>query len=109
MEPIPTKDIALAVMGGSAALASILLVFVGFMIVKAEALPSEASDKVVRRYTRRAKFGLVPLVEQTLVISASYAWLFYPNSTCLFWMWSIGFILGIILFVAYAAYITLSL
>jgi len=109
LEPIPTKDIALAVLGGSAALASILLVFVGFMIMKAEGLPAEASNKIIRRYTLRAKLGLIPLAEQTIVIFSSYGWLFYPTSTCLFHMWSIGFVLGIILFVAYAVYVTFSI
>ena len=41
LESIPTTDIAIAVLGGSGAIASIMLVLVGFIIMKVEALPSE--------------------------------------------------------------------
>lgn len=109
VEPTPTKDIALAVMSGSASIASILLVFVGFVIMKAEGLPSEVPDKTIRRYTRAAKWGLLPLGEQVAVLLASYAWLFNPTSHCLFYIWSFGFALGLILFIGYSVFITLKL
>jgi hypothetical protein len=109
LESIPTKDIAVAVLGGSAAIASILLVFVGFIIMKAEGLPSTTSDRVIRRYTLAAKWGFLPVFEQTLVLSASYLWLFHPDSTLLFRVWSVGFPVGVVLFIGYSAYITLRL
>jgi hypothetical protein len=109
VEPTATKDIALAVMSGSASIASILLVFVGFVFMKAEGLPSGASNRTIGRYTSAAKWGLLPLTEQVIVLLASYAWLFHPSSSCLFYAWSVGFVLGLILFIGYAIFITLKL
>ena len=96
-------------MGGSAAISGILLVFVGFMMMKVEGLPSQTPDKVIRRYALSAKLGLIPLVEQTLVMAAVYFWLLYPSSPCLNSLWKIGFPLGIGLFLAYAIYVTLRM
>ena len=109
MEPTPTKDIAVAVMGGSAAIASILLVFVGFVIMQTQALPSETPNDTIKRYLLSAKLGLIPLTEQVGVILVSYLWLFYPTSNALFFAWHIGFVVGLILFIGYAALITLKL
>jgi hypothetical protein len=109
VEPTPTKDIALAVMAGSGAIASILLVFVGFMMMKVESLPGETSDKVIRRYVFAAQLGLIPIIEQTIVMGAVYAWLFYPTNACLSGTWKIGFPVGLILFLAYAIYITMRM
>lgn len=109
MEPIATKDIALAVLSGSAALASILLVFVGFMIMKVQGMADSASVPKIRSYTRTAQLGLVPIVEQVAVMVCAYAWLFRPDSPCLYWLWSVGFVVGLGLFLAYAIYATLRL
>jgi hypothetical protein len=109
VEPIATKDIALAVMSGSASIASILLVFIGFVIARAEALPSETDDAIVKKHTLPAKIGLIPLLEQVVVLGASYLWLYYPTSNPLFVTWSFGFALGLVLFIGYSAYITLRL
>src|SRR5947209_19437767 len=109
MESVPTKDIAIAVLGGSAAIAGILLVFVGFLIVKAEALPGETPDRVIRKYKVTAKTGLIPLLAQTVVILSSYLWLFCPTCTKLFYSWSIGLPLALILFVVYSLIVTLMM
>ena len=109
MEPIATKDIALAVLGGSAALASILLVFVGFMVTKVEGLAGVASVEKLRSFSITAKLGLIPIVEQVFVMVCSYAWLFWPESTCLYRCWTIGFVVGLGLFLLYSIYATLRL
>jgi len=109
VEPIPTKDIALAVLAGSAALASILLVFVGFMIMKVQALSDSASVPKVRSFTITAQLGLVPIIAQVGVMLSAYAWLFWPDSHCLYRLWSIGFVVGLALFLGYAIYATLRL
>lgn len=109
MEPIATKDIALAVLGGSAAIASILLVFVGFMIMKVQGLSSSASETKTRSYTLTAQLGLVPIIAEVIVMVCAYSWLFWPGSHCLYRFWSIGFIVGLGLFLAYAIYATLRL
>jgi hypothetical protein len=66
------KDIAVATLGGSSAIASILLVFVGFMIMKVEGLPSETADHVIAKYRRAAKWGLLPFLAQSFVILLCY-------------------------------------
>lgn len=109
MESVTSKDIALAVMSGSASIASILLVFIGFVIARAEALPSTTDDAIVKKHTLPAKIGLIPLIEQVIVLGASYLWLYYPASNPLFLTWSFGFALGLALFIGYSAYITLRL
>jgi hypothetical protein len=102
LETIATKEIALAALGGASGIAGLLLVFVGFVIVKVEALPAETSDEVIDRYELVAKVGIAPLIVLVAVILASYLWLFYPTSSLLFNVWSIGFVVGMILFVLYS-------
>jgi hypothetical protein len=102
VEPIATKEIAQAVMGVSSALASILLVFVGFLVARAESMPPEAEDRIVQRYRRTAKWGLLPVGGCTLVMLASYAWLFAPESAALFYVWSGGFWVVSLGFLIYA-------
>jgi hypothetical protein len=101
IESISLKDIAAAAIGGSSAIAAVLLVFVGFMLAKAEALPSETDDRVIEKYERTAKFGIVPLLILVLVTLAAYLWMFCPASSILFWTWSVGFVLGIGVFLIY--------
>ena len=102
METIATKEIALAALGGAAAIAGLLLVFVGFIIVKVEALPGETSDSVLRKYAIVAKLGMLPLLVLTTVILAAYGWLFYPTNSILFFIWSAGFVVGMVLFLVYS-------
>ncbi len=109
MELILTKEIALAVLSGSAAIASILLVFVGFMMIKAEGLSNTASVSMVKGFTLTAKLGLIPLAAQVSVILTSYAWLFWPESQILYCLWSVGFVVGVVLFLAYSMYVTLRI
>lgn len=109
MESIPTKDIAIAALGGSAAIAAVLLVFMGFMFVKAEALPSTADNQFIARYSRLAKIGLIPLMSQAIVIGCAYLWLFYPQNSFYFYGWSAGFLVALALFVVYSVVATLML
>jgi hypothetical protein len=109
LETISTKDIAIAVLGGSAAIASMLLVFVGFMAAKADSLPEETPDSTIKRYTMAAKFGLIPFLAQVFVIFASYVWMFWSSNAFLFYSWSIGFPTAVILFVVYSTTVTLLL
>jgi hypothetical protein len=109
VEPIATKDIALAVLSGSAAIASILLVFVGFMMVKAEGLSDSASVSMVKRYTLDAQVGLIPLITQVVVMLSAYAWLFWPASQWLFCLWGFGFVVSVGLFLIYSIYVVLRI
>lgn len=101
LESVPIKDIASAAIAGSSAIAAVLLVFVGFMLAKAEALPSETEDAVIKRYVRTAKLGVVPLIALVVVTLAAYLWMFFPSSSVLFWTWTAGFVIGAVLFMLY--------
>jgi hypothetical protein len=102
LETIATKEIALAALGGAAGIAGLLLVFVGFIIIKVEALPGETSDRMLRKYDIVARLGMLPLFVLTTVILAAYGWLFYPASSLLFFTWSAGFVVGMVLFLVYS-------
>ncbi|GEM_PF-4054196 len=101
-EPIPLKDIDLAVLSGAAVLASMLLVFIGFLLAHAESFPSDVPDRITARYKNAARWGLVPLTLSMAVMLVSYLWLFNPGSHLLFigWSWGFGVAMGIFLLYA---------
>ena len=101
MEDIATKDIASAAIAGSSAIAAVLLVFVGFMIAKAEALPAETDNRIIERYRKTAKWGFLPLLMLVLVTLAAYLWMFHPSWSILYWTWSYGFVVGMVAFLIY--------
>jgi hypothetical protein len=102
METAPLKDIAIAVLGGSAAIAAVLLVFVTFLVGKADALPSETPNSVIQKYVRMARIGFVPLVVHVFTTAMAYAWLFTQDSWKLLILWKYGFWFGLVIFVLYA-------
>jgi hypothetical protein len=101
LEPVPTKEIAEAVLSACAAIASLLLVFIAFLFAKADALPAEAKN-TAEKYARYARLGIVPVLSCAVGILTAYFWLFYPSNSSLFHAWSVGFVLTVILLVAYA-------
>jgi len=102
VESIQTKEIALAVLGASSTLASILLVFVGFLFAHAESIPETVADEISDKYRITAKLGIVPFLACVAVMLASYGWLFMPQNSALFYCWSIGFWIVSGLFLIYA-------
>ena len=109
MDLIATRDIALEVLSTSAAIASILLVFVGFMIIKLQLLADSATAVKRQSYIRTAQVGLIPIIVQVTVMICAYAWMFWPYSACLYRFWTVGFVIGLALFLAYAIYATMRL
>jgi hypothetical protein len=106
LESIPWKDIAIAVMGTAGAIASLLLVLIGFLAAKAETLiVKDRQDK----YKLVAKIGLAPFFAQTAIIFTSYLWMLNPASSWLLLIWSWGFIVAMVVFVAYAIIATLMI
>jgi hypothetical protein len=100
---VPLKDIAIAVIGGGAAIAAVLLVFVAFLFTKADSLPPETPNSTIEKYARTAKAGFVPLVMQVIAVAAAYEWLFYMDSWQLMMVWKYGFPIALLVFVVYAA------
>jgi hypothetical protein len=102
LETIPPKDIAVAALGASAALAAVLLVFVGFLFSRADSIPGEVPNSVGDKFRFAAALGLVPVIVCASVMLASYEWLFHPASDTLWVCWRWGFWLETITFVVYA-------
>jgi len=96
-----TKDIALAVFGGAVGLASVLVVFIGFLVAYAQALPAEVADKIQKKYMRAAQWGLVPVGAAMLEALACYGW-FFTSNRCFFYVWSVGFVVVAVGFLIYA-------
>jgi hypothetical protein len=95
------REIAIAALGTSVGLASVLVVFMGFLLAHVWTFPTETPDKTVRRYRLAAKWGLVPTAVAVLEALACYAWLFWGTS-CLYPVWTIGFVIVAVGFLAYA-------
>ena len=105
----PLKDIALAVIGGAAAISAVLLVFVTFLVTRADGLPSATPDHVIRRYTNLAKAGFLPLAAQVFAVLTAYWWLFNMQCSALIPLWKYGFPVSVVSFLLYAAYVTWKL
>lgn len=106
MAEVPLKDIALAVIGGSAAIAAVLLVFVTFLVSRADALPPETAQTVINRYIFKAKCGMVPLILQVFSIVSAYWWLFHMDSWRLMVAWKYGFLVALATFLLYALWVS---
>lgn len=106
MPEVPLKDIALGVMGAAAAMAAVLLVFVTFLVSRADALPSPTPDKVVKRYIRKAKCGMIPLLLQMFALGSAYWWLFHMDSCRWLLAWKYGFLAALATFLLYAVWVS---
>jgi hypothetical protein len=100
---IPLKDIAIAVIGGAAAIAAVLLVFVTFLVAKADALPAETPNSTIKRYVKLAKIGFIPLSAQVWSVLTAYWWLFRMENMCIKNLWVYGFPTAVLSFLLYAA------
>lgn len=96
------RDIALTVVGAATGLASVVLVFVGFLLSTAGSFSADTDDAIPLRYTRLARLGLVPLVLCCVVMLAGFWWLFNPESVPLLKAWAWGFPAATVVFMAYA-------
>ena len=95
------RDIAVAVLGATIALASVLVVFIGFLVAHAEALPAETPNKIKQGYIRAARWGLLPTSVSILEALLCYAWLF-SSSDFLLYVWAGGFAVVALTFLTYA-------
>ena len=77
-----SKDLAIAILGGSVSLAGLLLVFSGFLFSQAESFPPEhTDDKTIKKYKNAARFGVVPFVGCLMVTWIAAWWLRSPSPT----------------------------
>jgi hypothetical protein len=97
------RDIAIAVFGGATGLASVLLVFVGFLLATGQSFPSGTPKKLTNRYTLFARLGLIPIALCVAAMLASYGWLFHPGNMTLATLWQWSFVLASWIFLIYAS------
>lgn len=99
--PEYSKDIVLALLGGSVALAGLLLVISGFVFTQAASFPPErTSNALIERYELAARLGLIPFV-LALCDAAACTWWLLRSSECLFRCAVGGFFLLLLLTAAY--------
>ena len=73
------KDVMLAILAASAALAGLVLVFSGFLISQYMALdPESTSDKQIGKLRNFARFGAAPFLFSVLSGGLSFSWLVSP-------------------------------
>ncbi len=101
IEPIPDKEISLAVLGASAALAGILLVYAGLLFARADTFPGEVPDTVTKKFRLTAVLGLIPVSVCAAVMLISYEWLLQPADV-LWFLWRWGFWVETVAFIGYA-------
>lgn len=103
-----SKDIILAVLGGSVSLAGLLLVFSGFLFAQATGFdPEHTSDAVINKYRNAAKFGVLPFLMCLILAVVAVWWLLAPSALLLTISW-VGFMALLIVTAVYGAYTILS-
>jgi hypothetical protein len=94
--PVEPKDIVIAALGASAAIAGLILIFSGFLFAQAATFPATTADEVIKKFQWCGRLGTLPFLSCMAVTAVSFRWLLNPSP--------LGFDLSIYLF-----YITLAL
>jgi hypothetical protein len=98
---LQASDIAVAVLGASVGLASVLVVFMGFLLAHVWTFPASVPNAITRKYKLAARWGLAPTAAAIAEALACYGWLLSGQS-CLFYVWTVGFVIVAVAFLAYA-------
>jgi hypothetical protein len=89
------KDVVIGILGASGALAGLLLVFSGFIFAQAASFPSDTSNKIIGRYTKAGRLGILPFWGFLLTTLMAVSWLSFPTH-CLFLITTILFCLLVV-------------
>jgi hypothetical protein len=103
MFPAPeyAKDVAIALLGASVAIAGLLLVVAGFVFAQAATFPpDETDDKVIRGFEMAGRLGLIPFVIALVEAGFSLLWIVH-RSDCLYTGIIWGFFLLLVLTALY--------
>lgn len=91
--PEYNKDVMVALLGAAVALAGLLLVVAGFVFAQSNSFPrATTDDKLLERYERAAKLGLIPFLFSLLEAALCLVWLIH-SSSYLYWDAVAGFFL----------------
>src|SRR6266542_969560 len=77
---VASKDVVIAVLGASAALAGFVLVFLGVVITGLSSFPPETVRLVRRRYLRMAGIAVAAFLLSLVTVALGIVWLAYGQS-----------------------------
>lgn len=101
--PDNAKDIVVATLGGSVALAGLLLIFSGFLFSQASSFDRDSTpDDVIERFKRAARCGVVPFVGSLSTAGISLWWLLRPGQRVFNASW-VGFAVVLAITAIYGA------
>src|SRR6266508_4226986 len=80
MEAVASKDVVIAALGASAALAGFVLVFLGVVITGLSSFPPETVRLVRRRYLRMAGISVAAFLLSLVTVALGIVWLAYGQS-----------------------------
>lgn len=84
------QDVIVALLGASAALGGLMLVFLGLVIGVYQSIPGDSPAKKKRNRTRKAAWGIFAIFALSLFsVGVATAWLVIPGGDCLYWI-SVG-------------------
>ncbi len=75
-----SKDVVLAVLGASVALAGLLLVFSGLLFSQAAAFPKATTDNaIIKRFKRAGRLATWPFILSLVIAGDCLSWLLCPG------------------------------
>ncbi len=82
MLPEYAKDVVIAILGSSVALAGLLLVFGGFVFAQAQGFPrATTDDAIINRYRNVGRMGLIPFLFSLSLAATSVVWFLCPSES----------------------------
>jgi hypothetical protein len=93
-----TKDVVVAILGASVALAGLLLVFCGFVFSRAASFPVGTSDPIKQKWKNAALWGLLPFLMSMADAMLAAAWFVWQCPAL--YRWTLGVFFVVLLFTA---------
>jgi hypothetical protein len=101
------KDVVIAIIGATAALAGLVLVFVGVLVTAFQTLLGHAPEATLNRFKRASWLGVIVFCEALSGVAASAAWLIAGGGRCLYFAVLVLFFVQLVALLAVALYSTL--
>lgn len=78
--PEYAKDVVIALLGSSVALAGLLLIFSGFVFAQADGFPKATTDDaIINRYRNVGRAGLIPFLISLGLAAVNVIWFICPT------------------------------
>jgi hypothetical protein len=96
-----SKDVIVAVLGASVALAGLLLIFSGLLFSQAAAFPRATTDNaIINRFRRAGRSAMWPFLLSLVIAGDSLLWLLHPGDI----VYRVAWISFFVLLIATAGY-----